>query len=108
MASVVGNYLLYTLLFFFFPQLNASISLHITDMSGQQLQEVGVGEPFLMVVVLSESNVDHQEPTIKGLQDFYVKRVGYRLATINGKKSLHYTYQIRIDKAGTFVIGPAV
>lgn len=86
----------------------AALSLQLTDMQGEQIEEAQVGEPFLMIVCATESDEQLGELSIKGMQDFFVRRVGQRLMTINGNKSAQYTYQVRIDKAGTYTLGPAV
>lgn len=74
-------------------------------MQGNDLQEASVGEPFLMTVSVEGDRSD--EPSVKGLQDFYVKRTSQRLMNINGKNSADYSYHVRVDKAGTYTIGPA-
>lgn len=75
-------------------------------MQGNEIQEASAGEPFLMVVSVEDTD-QTDEPSVKGLQDFYVKRTTQRLMNVNGKRSAHYSYYIRIDKAGTYTIGPA-
>lgn len=102
MVRIVGK-----LLIFLCISLQASITLHITDMQRQAVKEVQVGEPFLLTVAVTD-NTSAQEPQLRGLQDLYVKRVGSRLLNVNGKKSQEHIYQIRIDKKGYYTIGPAV
>lgn len=102
MVRIVGK-----LLIFLCISLQASITLHITDMQRQAVKEVQVGEPFLLTVAVTDNTSD-QEPQLRGLQDLYVKRVGSRLLNVNGKKSQEHIYQIRIDKKGYYTIGPAV
>ncbi len=74
-------------------------------MQGNDLQEASAGEPFLMTVSVEGDRSD--EPSVKGLQDFYVKRTSQRLMNINGKHSADYSYHVRVDRAGTYTIGPA-
>lgn len=105
MDKIVGRIGLLSALFFIASSY-AHISLELTDMQGNELQEASAGEPFLMVVSVEDSD-QQDEPTVKGLQDFYVKRISQRLMSVNGKKSASYSYQVRVDKAGTYTIGPA-
>lgn len=105
MDKIVGKVALFYLLFFITASY-AHISLELTDMQGNEIQEISAGEPFLMVVSIEDSE-QTDEPTVKGLQDFYVKRTSQRLMNVNGKRSAHYSYHVRIDKTGTYTIGPA-
>lgn len=84
-----------------------SLSLQVTDIQGNSVHDVQAGEMFLVLVSASDDDTEIAEPKIKGMQDFYVKRVGYRMATVNGVKSVQYTYHVRIDKPGLYTIGPA-
>lgn len=105
MVKIVGKCSLFFLCFFISSY--ASITLHVTDMQRHALKEVQVGEPFLLTIGTNDDAAD-REPRIEGLHDLYVKRVGTRLLNINGKKSQEHTYQIRIDKQGSYTLGPAV
>lgn len=102
MGKIVGS----LLSFIFCFSLQATLSLHLTDMHGMQIKEIGVGEPFLLTV--SSKDAQASELHIEGVQDFYVRRVGQRMMSINGDASIEYTYQIRIDKIGTYQLGPAI
>ena len=48
-----------------------------------------------------------QAPTIAGLDQFFSKRTGMYMSTINGVSMTKYTYQARIDHPGSYHIGPA-
>jgi hypothetical protein len=105
MDKIVGRVGLLAVLFFVASSW-AHITLKLTDMQGNELQEASAGEPFLMVVSVEDSD-QADEPNVKGLQDFYVKRISQRLMNVNGKRSADYSYHVRVDKAGTYTIGPA-
>ena len=106
MDRIVGNAITLIAVLFFLP-VYGSLSLQLTDIQGHSLQDAQAGEPFLLVVSVTNVDDQTQEPKIKGMHDFYVKRIGYRMTTINGDKSAQYTYQVRIDRPGVYVLGPA-
>lgn len=101
MGKIVGS----LLSFFFYFSLQATLGLNLTDMHGTQIKEVNVGEPFLLIVSNKDAQVS--QPHVEGVQDFYVKCVGQRMLSINGDTSVEHSYQVRIDKAGTYQLGPA-
>ena len=106
MDRIVGNSIALIVGLFFLP-VYGSLSLQLTDIQGHQLKDAQAGEPFLLVVSIADVDDQTQEPKIKGMQDFYVKRIGYRMTTKNGDKSAQYTYQVRIDRPGSYLLGPA-
>ncbi len=106
MDRIVGSTVAVISILFFLPVYGA-VSLQLTDMHGNHVQDIQAGEAFLMVVSVTDIDDQVSEPKIKGMQDFYVKRIGYRMTTINGDKSAQYTYQVRIDRPGAYVLGPA-
>lgn len=98
--------LLYLLLVICAP-LYSEMSLRVADMQGAHIKEVNAGEPFLMVVSHKDAQAQTQDPHIDGMQDLYVKRIGHRMTSINGARSVEHTYQVRIDKPGSYQLGPA-
>lgn len=87
--------------------LRAEIKLSIRDMEGNRTKEGVMGVPFFVDVHMHINNGTMRYPTIDGLEHFAVQRSGFQLNTINGVSNATYSYQVRIDKPGTYVIGPA-
>ena len=82
------------------------LELKIQSIEGVPLEQVGVGVPFLVDVTASGRDT-RQKPEIAGLETFDVNQTGMRVFTINGDTSITFTYKVRIDKPGTYTIGPA-
>lgn len=85
----------------------APIELKVMALDGAPLQAAGVGVPFLVEVTASGRDTS-QKPQIGGLENFQVQTAGIRVFTTNGDSSSTYTYKVRVDKPGNFIIGPAV
>lgn len=83
------------------------VEFKIKALDGAPLESAGVGVPFLVEVkvVGRETN---QRPSLKGLENFNVQYLGPRLAPAdNGERYTTFTYKVRIDKEGKYVLGPA-
>jgi len=102
MDKIVGKIALVSLMMS--ASLSAQMTLRVTNMRGQEIKQAVVGEPFMVHVASDDTG---NEPEIKGLRDFFVKRTGYRITTVNGVSSAQHSYQVRIDRPGTYTIGPA-
>lgn len=111
MGKIVGRYwyiLLSMLMAFDITLLfGASIELGITNIDGSPLVQVGVGHPFLLEATLHDVSTAGKLPQIEGIEQFNVKHVGMRMISTNGVGLLTHKYEVRIDKPGTHVVGPA-
>jgi hypothetical protein len=113
MVKIIGNtfYNYVTVIIisslFAITSINARIRMEIKG-EGSVPNQVAVGRPFTLDVVIDEIQGSVQIPIIKGLDDSAVRLVGTYMTNINGKSSVRYSYSIRIDKSGTRMIGPAV
>ena len=83
------------------------VELKIKSLDGAPLETAGIGVPFLVEVTAAGRDT-YQKPKIAGLEKFQVQTAGIRVYTLNGDTSSTYTYKVRIDQPGSFVIGPAV
>lgn len=83
------------------------VELKIKSLDGAPIETAGIGVPFLVEVTTSGRDTS-QRPKIAGLDKFQVQTAGMRVFTVNGDTSSTYTYKVRIDQSGSFVIGPAV
>ena len=83
------------------------VELKIKSLDGAPLETAGIGVPFLVEVAAAGRDTS-QKPKIAGLDKFQVQTAGIRVFTVNGDTSSTYTYKVRIDQPGSFVIGPAV
>ena len=69
--------------------------------------EALVGQPFMIDVIIDEVQGSVQAPHIDGLEKMNARRTGMYMSSINGVSTTKYTYQVRIDKPGKYIIGPA-
>jgi BatD DUF11 like domain len=83
------------------------ISLEIRTENGQQNQVV-VGQPFILDVVIDDVYGSVSLPKIKGLDKFVSRQSGSYMSSVNGKATARYSYQVNIDTIGSYVLGPAV
>jgi hypothetical protein len=105
MGKIIGRILL--LLSFFMLDAHARISMEVRTENGQSNQVI-VGQPFIIDVVIEDLQGSVQAPTIKGLDAFVARRTGMYMSSINGRSTTRYSYQVRIDKLGSYILGPAV
>lgn len=103
--KMLGRVLLIVILFTT-HSLYSYITLEVQSFTGRKVTEVAVGEAF--VVKISTDEVDRvQELNIAGIEKFAAQKTGLTLITLNGNKTAQITYQVQIDKPGTYSIGPA-
>jgi hypothetical protein len=107
MVKIVGKLLLCVFFCCMIPFLNAGITMSVRTDSGATNQVV-VGQPFTIEVVIDDVYGSIQAPKIKGLQGFSHSLNGMYSSTVNGKSTARYTYQVRIDALGSYLIGPAI
>lgn len=87
--------------------LDARISMEIRTESGEQ-NKVVVGQPFTLEVTIDDVYGSIQMPQIKGLDKFFFRQSGTYMSSVNGKSTVRYSYLVRIDTIGSYVLGPAV
>jgi hypothetical protein len=88
------------------PCAQAQLTLSITSMQGEPLEQAGIGQPFLVIV--EGESVPSATPFIEGLEQFVTKQSGVQMRIVNGITQVKYQYEVRSDKTGHFTIGPAV
>lgn len=105
MLKIVGNFFI---IFFcgIGSFLHAKISLEIRTDNGTA-NSVVVGQPFTLDVVIDEVYGSIPNPSIKGLDKFNARQCGAYSSSVNGKATARYSYQISINKIGSYVLGPA-
>lgn len=88
-------------------------TLTVTDLDGYQLKQIGIGMPFLLKVHIDRFANDSKEPTIEGINIDGV-HVEYHGTTSSIQQmagqmtvSRSFLYRVRIDKEGTYTLGPA-
>ena len=88
------------------------LSLKISDVDGLPLKRVKQGVPFLITVTAHDAFQDVSEPFIEHLDVLDVCEkcpVTTNISIINGHQDMTktFSYKARIDKVGTFSLGPA-
>lgn len=86
--------------------LDAKISLEVRTDNGTP-NSVVVGQPFTLDVVIDEVQGTVPMPTIKGLEKFNARQCGSYMSSVNGRATARYSYQVHINKIGSYVLGPA-
>jgi hypothetical protein len=106
MSKIVGKF--FILLFGLVVNLlDARIFMEIRTDNGARNQVV-VGQPFTLDVVIDDVYGAVQVPIVKGLKGFVARQSGSYMSSINGRSTARYSYQVRIDTLGSYVLGPAV
>lgn len=105
MIKIIGKSIF--LLSFLVTCLDARVIMEIRS-EGEISNRVAVGRPFTLDVVVDDVYGSIQAPTIKGLDGCVVRLVGTYMTMINGTSNARYSYSVRIDKLGTYTIGPAI
>lgn len=103
LGKIVGSFLMS----FCVMALQARVTMEVRTESGVKNQ-VTVGQPFTLEVVVDDVYGSIHSPTINGLDSFAAKLAGTYMSSINGKSITRYSYQVRIDTLGTHLIGPAI
>lgn len=106
MVKIVGN-IFVLLLSLFVTCLDARVTMEIRTDGGDKNQVI-VGQPFTLEVVIDDVYGSVQAPIIKGLDCCVSRLSGTYMSSINGKSTTRYSYNVRIDKLGTHIIGPAI
>ncbi len=105
MVKIVGKFLI---IFFWVVGsfLNAGISLELRTDNGT-LNSVVVGQPFILDVVIDDVYGSVPMPTIRGIEKFNPRQCGSYMSSVNGRATARYSYQVRIDRIGSYLLGPA-
>ena len=106
MVKIVGNIFVF-LLSCVAISLDARVSIEIRGDGGNKNQVI-VGQPFTLEVVIDDVYGAVSVPNIKGLDGCVSRLSGTYMSSINGKATTRYSYNVRIDKLGTHTIGPAI
>ncbi len=89
--------------------INASLSLVAKDMYGQLRRKIALGTPFVIEVQVTDG--PDEEPELGLPQEIHVidRSISTSYRSVNGKTSgsRTYTYRARVDKEGSFIVGPA-
>lgn len=84
------------------------VDLRVLDSDGHELEQVQAGKPFVLDVSVKDARSSISDPHIEGVEAFSVRRSGYRMNLINNQSTINYTFVTRIDKPGSYSIGPAI
>jgi hypothetical protein len=83
-----------------------SLVAHASD--GMQLEQAGIGKPFLIEVIVDQAGHTIEPPRWQHAADIHLHSSGYHLKTLNGVTQATYQFRARIDKPGIYTIGPAI
>lgn len=113
MGKRIGNtfVIVFTLLFMSALYPKASVRLDILHSDGRSLKQAGVGVPFLMQITIENGGKNIESIEVAGINKFNIESRGSstQMTTVNGVSSVKkkYNYLLRIDKEGSYTIGPA-
>lgn len=105
MGKIVGKIFIICISFITFF-VDARIYMEVRTENGTG-NRVVVGQPFTLDVVIDEVHGSIPAPTIQGLNNFVARQSGSYMSSINGKATARYSYQVRIDTIGSYILGPA-
>lgn len=104
MGKIVGKIcILFCSIFTLF--IEARIFMEVRTENGTNC--VVAGQTFTIDVVIDEVYGSVSVPTIQGLDKFPSRQSGSYMSSINGKATARYSYQVRIDTIGSYILGPA-
>lgn len=83
-----------------------SIDLKIKSLEGEPIEQAGLGVPFLVSVTWSGRDTS-TKPQIAGLDTFQTQLVERGVHFAGRESTTTYSYKVRIDTPGNYVIGPA-
>lgn len=106
MVKIVGKIFLICFLAQIVTFLRASIALEVRSDSTIPNQVI-IGQPFFLEVTIKDISGAIPHITINGIEKFNPKETGSFRSNVNGKVTARYSYQLRINKLGTYTLGPA-
>ncbi len=106
MGKIVGKIFLF-FISFYAVGMSAGVRMVVKNADGIATDFVIVGQPFIIEAIIDGVQGSVQAPTIAGLDQWTSKRTGMYMSTINGVSTTKYSYQVTINKPGTYTIGPA-
>ena len=107
MVKIVGKIIsIVCLITHVFTAYCIDITLQATTLDGDELEQVAVGQNFLLKVD-SKGIASKISPTIEGIKGFEVVNAGFKMSIQNGSAMSSYLFNIKIDKPGLYELGPA-
>lgn len=108
MIKIVGRTGLLSLLSVSFFAGAQQLILNITDMRDTSVSTIEVGVPFKVKVSVHGFSIQGKELEIKGLEQAVIDAHQEQISITNGVRSCVHTYCARIDKVGSYLVGPAL
>lgn len=107
MIKIVGKIVLLIGLLLHGYVYTQELALQITDMRDVPITSIEVGTPFKIKISVHGFSIQGKELVIQGLEQVMLDAHQEQISIINGVRSCMHTYCARIDKLGTYTIGPA-
>lgn len=104
MKTIVGKLLPLLCLSF---SVYSELVLEITTSDDLILKQAGVGQPFVIRVTDTNASGSIRQPEIQGIDEFLLQGNTFSMYTVNATSKIVYKYTVRIDKQGTYRVGPA-
>lgn len=101
-----GN-IIYLLLFSFVFSWGQEINLAVRSTQGDFLKQITQGEPFVVEATVESDLNDFVKPELKMPNECQSRQTGIKMMSNRGRSITTYIYTARIDKRGTYTIGPA-
>jgi len=99
-------FFVFSLVHSFFVCANSSLALKVVSTDGIAIEQACAGQPFVIEVSVSEDLKDSGKPKVCGIEQFQINHTGFQMRMINGRSSVKYTYNVRVDMPGAYKIGP--
>ncbi|HTM05918.1 MAG TPA: BatD family protein [Patescibacteria group bacterium] len=108
MKHIIGKATFFCLLStIFLGASGISITMEIADAHGKAIDQVMVGVPFQLRVIVKGQNTTGNMPNIEHPQDFVCRRSGIQMHSINGLTTTVYVYNALASTPKKYTIGPA-
>jgi len=111
LAKIDGNTMIIVWFFILLQSVSvcaASLELRVQDAYGHRVHEIGVGQPFTVLVSIKDTDGKDLQPIIRTKPTITLQRAGQNMTVSNRNAvAIQYIYRSRIDTPGTYTIGPA-
>jgi len=108
MVKTVGSRFFFILLLTLSTRcIEAGVLLKVRDTDGNTIEQIAVGQPFRVEVVVDGLTGTPSLPTLEHDPLISCQRTGKRTSIINGRSTHTFTYQAQAEQPGRYIIGPA-
>gem|GEM_PF-4431313 len=102
-----GNRIVFVLLFGLISNISLFGSVMLS-VDGNAQYEAVLGEMFTVDLVIKGISKGFPDPVLANVPHGSIQRAGLYMSTINGKSEIRYSYHVRFDEIGSYILGPVI